>query len=231
MMTKYSYTPKKWCISATKLIYIPNKTDPHNPTNYKPIALMNCILKIWTSILTTIETQTAESEGVFNETTDGFRFHRNIYDSLSTHITMYEDAELSKQNIYITYSDFKGAFRGMNHRILFRLMEGYGFQDSYIATCRQLYSASSTYYMTIHVNTAPIHIHIGTLHGDTLSPFLFTVFMEPLLRWLGVGNRGCRPSYQPPKYTTTIIKNDDHGYADAVRITAGSIQKPKIQLE
>jgi len=80
--------------SATKLIYKPNKTDPNNPANYRPTPLMNCILKLWTSILTIIGTQTAESEGIFSDTSDGFRFHRNIYDSISTHITMYEDAKL-----------------------------------------------------------------------------------------------------------------------------------------
>ncbi len=136
MMAKHSYTPNKWCISATKLIYKPNKTNPNNPNNSRPIALMNYILKIMTSILTTIGTQMAESEGVLSDTADGFRTHRNIYDSLSTHITMYEDAKLSRQNICTSYSDFKGAFGGMDHRILFQLMEGYGFQDSYIATCR-----------------------------------------------------------------------------------------------
>jgi hypothetical protein len=122
-MAKQSYTPQKWCTSATKLIYKPNKTDPNNPTNYRPIALMNCILKLWTSILTNIGTQIAESEGIFSDTADGFRSHRNIYDSISTHITMYEDAEISKQNIYTAYSDFKGAFGGMNHRILFQIMK------------------------------------------------------------------------------------------------------------
>ena len=40
---------------------------------------------------------------------------------------MYEDAKLSQQIIYTTYSDFKGAFGGMDHNILFQLMEGYGF--------------------------------------------------------------------------------------------------------
>jgi hypothetical protein len=38
----------------------------------------------------------------------------------------------------------------------------------------------------------------GTLQGDTLSPFLFLIYMEPLLRWLNVGGRGhtfgCVPS-------------------------------------
>ena len=94
LMAKYSHTPKKWCTSATKLIYKPNKTYPQNPTNFIPIALMNCILKLWTSILTSIGTHTAESKGVFSDTANGFRSHTNIYDSLSTHIMMYEDAKI-----------------------------------------------------------------------------------------------------------------------------------------
>ena len=144
---------------------------------------------------------------------------------------MYEDAKLSQQNIYTAYSDFKGAFGGMDHRILFQLMREYGFQDSYIATCKQLYSASNTYYMTIHGNTTPLNIYRGTLQGDTLSPVLFTIFMEPLLRWLAVGSRGYKPTYQPHKSNSTIITYDDHGYADDVSITAGTIQDQKIQLK
>ena len=95
-MARYSYTPKKLCTTGTKLIYKPNITDPRNPSNYRPITLMNCILKLWTSILTSIGTQTTESEGVFSDTADRFRTHINIYDSLSTHITCYEDGKLSK---------------------------------------------------------------------------------------------------------------------------------------
>ncbi len=43
---------------------------------------------------------------------------------------MYEDAKISKRYIYTAYSDFKDAFGGMDHRILFQLMKEYGFQDS-----------------------------------------------------------------------------------------------------
>ncbi len=144
---------------------------------------------------------------------------------------MHEDAKTSKRNIYTAYSDLKGAFGGMDHRILYQLMGEYGFQDSYIAACKQLYSASNTYYMTIHGITTPLSIYRGTLQGDTLSPFLFTIFMEPLLRWLAVGSRGYKPTYQPHKSTSTIIAYNDHGYADDVSITAGSIQDLKMQLK
>ncbi len=84
--------------------------------------------------------------------------------------------------------------------------------------------------MVINGNTAPLSIYRGTIQGYTLSPFLFTMSMESLLRWLAVDSREYRPSYQPHKLTSTIITYDDHGCADNVSITAGSIQDLKIQL-
>jgi hypothetical protein len=108
-------------------------------------------------------------------------------------------------------------------------MKDYGFQDAYIATCQQLYS--STYYMTIHGNAVPLPVYRRNIQGDTLFPFLFTIFMEPLLRWLTVESWGYKSTYQPQKSTSTIITYDDHGYADDVNITAGFIQGLKIQLK
>ena len=102
-------------------------------------------------------------------------------------------------------------------------MKEYGFQDSYIAACKQLYSASNTYYMTIHGNTAPLSNYRGTLQGDTLSPFLFIILMEPLFRWLAVGSRDYQTTYKLHKPTSTIITYDDHGYANDVSITAGTM--------
>jgi hypothetical protein len=157
------------------------KNDPHNIANYRPIALTNGILKLWTSILTNIGLPWAEAQRILSDTEDGFRRHRKIYDSLSTHIMMSKDAKMSKKHIYTAYSDFKGAFGGMDHRILFKTTRDLGFPKCYINTCEQLYKVSGTYYMTQHGDTLTIPIHRGTLQGDTLSLFLFTIFMEPLL--------------------------------------------------
>ena len=55
---------------------------------------MNGILKLWTSILTNIGSPWAEAQGILSDTTDGFIRHRQMYDSLSTHIMMYEDATI-----------------------------------------------------------------------------------------------------------------------------------------
>jgi len=85
--------------------------------------------------------------------------------------------------------------------------------------------------MTTHANTSHISIKRGTLQRDTLSPFLFTIFMKPLLRWLAVGSRGYSLSYQPHQSTTANITYDDHGYVDDVSITAGTIQNLIMQLK
>jgi hypothetical protein len=152
---------------------------------------MNCILKLWTYNLTRIGTQKGEAKGIFSHTA----YHRNIYERLSTRIIMYEDANIyiSKRDIYTAYSDCKGAFGGMDRRILFQLTKDYGFQHSYIAACKQLYSVSNIYNITMHGNNIPLPIYRGTLQGDTISPFLFTILMEPLLRWLSAGSRGYKP--------------------------------------
>ncbi len=85
--------------------------------------------------------------------------------------------------------------------------------------------------MTMHGNTTLLPIYRGTLQGDTLSPFLFTILMEPLLRWLAVGSRGYRPTYQPHPPSSAILTCDDHGYAYDISIIDGIITDLKIQLK
>jgi hypothetical protein len=63
---------------------------------------------------------------------------------------MYEDAKMSKKHIYTAYSDVKGAFGGMDPRILFKTMRDLEFPEGYINTCEELYTVSGTYYMTPH---------------------------------------------------------------------------------
>ena len=72
---------------------------------------------------------------------------------------MYEDAKMSRKHIYTAYSDFKGAFGDMYHRILFKTMRDLGFPESYISTCEQIYKIYGSYYMTSHgnIHTMPIY--------------------------------------------------------------------------
>jgi hypothetical protein len=84
---------------------------------------------------------------------------------------MMEDAKIFNKDIYIMYVDFKGAFNGAEHRIMFKHMRELGMTISFVDACEQLYGVSTTNYITPHGITPHININIGTQHGDTLSPF------------------------------------------------------------
>ncbi len=81
-MAKHNYTPREWCKSKTCLFYKPKKKNPCNSAQYKPLALINGILKLWTSILTNIGSPRAEAQGIFSDNADGLRRHIKIYDNL-----------------------------------------------------------------------------------------------------------------------------------------------------
>jgi hypothetical protein len=104
-----------------------------------------------------------------------------------------EDARLHNKDIYVMYANFKGVFNAADHRIMFKHMRQLDMPSTFVDTCEHLYGVSSTDYITPYGPTPSIDINRGTSQGDTLSPFLFTLFLEPFLRWLTVGSRGYRP--------------------------------------
>jgi hypothetical protein len=162
------------------------KGDPSLLDNYRPIALMNNLLKLWTALINDTCSVYAETHGILSDQQDGFRQHRSIHDALSPIIMTMEDAKLHKKDIYVMYADFKGAFNAADDRIMFKHMRQLGMPPTFVDKCEHLYGVSTTDYITPHGPTPSIDINRGTLLGDTLSPFLFTLFLGSFLRWLTV---------------------------------------------
>jgi hypothetical protein len=190
---------------------------------------MNNLLKLWTALIKDAGSKYAETHGILSDQHDGFRKHHSIHDALSSII----DAKFYHKDFYVMYADFKGAFNAADHRIMFKHMRQHGVPPSFVDTdCEHLYGVSSTDYITPYGSTPSININRGTLQGDTLSPFLFTLFLEPFLHWLTVGSRGYRPgpsatNVDPTKPTATY---PGHGFADDLSLATGSTPNMSIQL-
>ena len=117
-------------------------------------------------------------------------------------VSVYEDAALSKSNVVSMYIDFSMAFNTVDHDKLLEIMLMLGFPKAATQAVRSLYSSASTRIAIPAGHTAPIPVRRGTIQGDTLSPFLFLIFLEPLLRWLQAGGRG---------YRIKALANEDEG--------------------
>ncbi len=120
---------------------------------------------------------------------DGFRKQKNTVRQLQNVMNIMSDAKISQQDLYLLYVDFSSAFNTIDHEKLLCIMHDLGFPENAIEVIAELYTDAITKIKLYFAETGPTKIERGTIQGDTLSPLLFLIFIEPLSRWLQSGGR------------------------------------------
>ena len=199
--------PTYWKYS--KIILLHKKENPTHLTNYRPIALANIIYKLYTITITTLLTSYGEQHRLLHFSHEGFRLQRNTSRQIQMIIATLEDVRFTNKDIYLTYIDFRNAYSSIDHARLLALMEDLGYPLDVVEIIGNIYKDSITSFTGNHFGTTPpIKISSATIQGDTLSPYLFIIFIEPLLRWLEKDNMGCHFNTFSFTCITTIYVDD-----------------------
>ena len=74
--------PEEWHDSCTFLFY--KSGDAADPTNYRPIALLNTFNKAFTSVINTRLSKYLETNGILAEMQGGFHLQNHIFQDLDT---------------------------------------------------------------------------------------------------------------------------------------------------
>jgi len=136
-----------------------------------------------------LATDYVESRKILSPEQEGFRTYRS-YSRAITHLGLYiEDAHTHNKDIALCYLDFKGAFPSTDHDELVRTLEFLGLPEDFINIITNLYNGATTEFITTHGITPPIGIKRGTLQGDPLSPMMFDLMIEPLIRCLNASQK------------------------------------------
>ena len=174
---KQKQIPSSRKTSLTILLY--KKGNSSQLTNHRPIALANTIYKFYTNTLTSILSAYGERYQILHESQKKFRTEMNTSRQIQVLIAALEDARLTNQNIYILYIDFKNAFGSIDHARLLAIMKDLGYPTDSVNLIGNIYSQSSTIFTGEHFGkTLPIPIQRGTIQGDTLSPYIFSIFLH-----------------------------------------------------
>ena len=193
--------------------------------NHRPIALVNTIYKLFTSTLTSILSTYGERHQILHDSQEGFPAERCTSRQLQTLISTLENVRFTNQDIYILYIDFKNAFGSIDHARLLPIMKDLGYPQDAIALIGNIYSQFTTTYIREYFGkTQPILIQRETIQGDTLSPYLFIIFLEPLLRWLQRGNNGYT-------FKTSNTNINSATYADDLAALANNVTSLQTQLD
>ncbi|KXZ51275.1 hypothetical protein GPECTOR_13g762 [Gonium pectorale] len=219
--------PDSWTLSDTVLLQ--KKGDPLLLSNKRPIALCSTLYKLYTRLITVCMVEYSEMHQILSDAQEGFRKYKNTERQLLNWIHLFEDAGLTGRNLYALYVDFSSAFNTIDQDKLLQIMYRLGYPKDLVCAVRSLYQSARTAIRTEHGRTPPIPIQRGTVQGDTLSPILFIVFLEPLLRWLHVGGRGYKYGCLTP------AENDQHNFssgafADDVAMATNTIPDLQTQI-
>lgn len=199
--------PTYW--KQNKIIILHKKDDQTHLANYRSIALANTIYKLYTSTITSLFTSYGEKHRILHFSQEGFRLQRNTSRQIQTIIMALKDAKLTNKDIYIIYIDLKNTFRSIDHARILALMEDLRFLLDAVEIVGDIYKNSTTTFTGYHFGTTPpITISHETIQGDTLSAYLFIIFLEPLLRWLEKDNMGYHFNTFPSTCTTTTYIDD-----------------------
>lgn len=156
-----------------------HKKGPYNdPTNYRGIALLNSLEKIFSQILLGRLADWAEASGVLPECQSGFRRGRGCADNVFTLTSAVQiNLRLKNRKVFAIFVDFRRAFDSVSHGLLWRKLHTAGVSCKLIRIIKNLYDGATMRIRVENSLSRPFPILSGVLQGEPLSPLLFSLFL------------------------------------------------------
>ncbi|CAG7728040.1 unnamed protein product, partial [Allacma fusca] len=121
------------------------KGDIENPENYRPIALANTTMKLFTHIVEKRLSTWAEANSILPEAQAGFRKGRSCLDHVHTLNTAVQIAlSENRGRLYALFIDFKQAFPSVEHNLLWEILQQIGISGKIIRVLQKIYARANT---------------------------------------------------------------------------------------
>jgi len=116
----------------------------------------------------------------------GFRKGRGNRDQIANIRWIMEKAREFQKNIYFCFIDYAKAFDCVDHNKLWKILQEMGIPDHLICLLRNLYAGQEATVRTGHGTTNWFQIGKGVHQGCMLSPCLFNLYAEYIMRNAGL---------------------------------------------
>ena len=174
--------PQDWKKSV--FIPIPKKGNAKECSNYCTIALSSHSSKVMLKILQARLQQYMNCE--LPDVQAGFRKGRGTRDQIGNIRSIIKKAREFQKNIYFCFIDYAKAFDCVDHNKLWKILKEMRIPDHLTCLLRNLYAGQEATVRTGHETTDWFQIGKGVRQGCILSPCLFNVYAEDIMRNFGL---------------------------------------------
>ena len=184
--------PEIW--ATGEIIPLHKKGDKNDPLNYRGITLLSCLGKLFTNVINNRLNAWAEANEIFCDEQFGFRKNRGTRDCMFI-LQGIIDLIISKgKPLYCAFVDLQRAFDSANRRAIWYKLSLNKISSKVITLIRNMYDKIKVCVKGTNQSnnddesTCFFKSRVGVFQGESLSPFLFSMYLNDLSEELSTCN-------------------------------------------
>ena len=158
------------------------KGDKMEAANYRAISLLSIPGKVFSRIL--LDKMEDVTESFISESQYGFRKGRGTTDAIFIARQVIEKAREHKVPLHFNFIDFRAAFDTVWRKALWKMMRKIGISTKIVNIVENLYENTECAVVINGQLTEWFSVEVGVRQGCLLSPTLFNIFLEFVMKEL-----------------------------------------------
>ena len=164
--------------------------DPTDPSNYRPVSLLNTLMKVYEQVLKERLVAVLEKNNYFSTIQAAYRKGRSTADHILVlqevfyHYRYTKTGPRNKKGmvpLYLAFMDLTKAFDTVPRKLLYKKLRKAGIRGKILRVIQNLYSNNRAKVRIGNYESEYFSINSGVMQGSKLGPILFNIFINDLL--------------------------------------------------